>query len=196
MITILIALSFFTSFGQTKSEYQFAKRVFSSKEYVKSNYNRFSEKIESFDYVSDSFVDTNLTSHTFRYGQKTIIVRNLNQEFMQLFKKGIFNPDVIFGKETSKMSKVKFDSLTESQQIIYNLTRNDSLTISGLEELKKLNPNFKTKRFSFLVWRIGFANPTEYYIEFYNGEAKKKSGFNEFIENSTMSFFYRGTILI
>lgn len=197
-MTVLIGLSIFSSLGQNenKVKYQFAKEIFRSKKYVKNNYSKFSDEIKAFDYESDSFAGTILTSQKFQYGEKIIIVRNLNPLFIKLFEKGIFNPDVIFGKETSKMSNEQFNTLTKNEKTIFNLTRNDSLTISSFEQLEKLNPNSKTRRFKFWLWRSGFTNPTEYYIEFYNEKANNKTDLKEFLENSIMSFFYRGTILI
>jgi hypothetical protein len=62
--------------------------------------------------------------------------------------------------------------------------------------LKKLNPNPQTKRFIFWLFRIGIANPTEYYFELYNENATKRTSFEEFIENARMTFFYAGTIII
>jgi hypothetical protein len=44
--------------------------------------------------------------------------------------------------------------------------------------------------------RIGVANPTEYYIELYNEKAKKETELDEFIKNSKMSFYYKGTLII
>ncbi len=184
--TILIGLSIFNTFGQTESgaKYQFAKKVFNSDKYVKGNYDRFSGQIDSID------------SKTYRFGNKILIVEIKNAELRKLFDKGIFNPDVIFGKETSKKTKAEIDSLSQNQKVFYNLVRNDSLAICCFEHLKKLNPNPQTKRFKFWVFRVGVANPTEYYIELYNDKATKETEWNEFIENSIMSFYYKGTLII
>jgi hypothetical protein len=199
IIIILLTLSSFMNFyGQNLSEikYRFAKDIFKSDQYKKCNYDRFTEKIDLIDSVTDSFSDTILTSYTYQFGDKTINVRNVSPDLRLIFENGIFNPNVIFGNVTTKISKADFDNLNTTQKIFFNLTRNDSLTISGLEKLEKLNPNLKTKRFKFWVWRIGSANPTEYYIEFYNDKATKETNFIEFIENSKMSFYYKGTVII
>ena len=198
IIILLILSSFVNSYGQNLNEikYRFAKDVFKSDKYEKCNYDRFTEKIDLINSVTDSFSDTTLTSHTYQFGDKTITVRNVSPDLRLIFENGIFNPNVIFEKKTTKISKADFNSLNTTQKVFFNLTRNDSLTISGLEQLEKLNPNFKTKRFKFWVWRIGSANPTEYYIEFYYDKATKKTNLIEFIENSKMSFYYKGTIII
>ena len=44
--------------------------------------------------------------------------------------------------------------------------------------------------------KIGVANPTEYYIELFNDKATKETELDEFIENSKMSFYYIGTLII
>ena len=186
LISILIGLSIFNSFGQEENEvkYQFATEVFNSDEYLKGNYDRFYEQIKLID------------SNTYQFGDKTLIVMDINPDLRKLFEKGVFNPNVIFGKETIKKSQSEIKTLNQSQKILFNHNRNDSITISSFEQLEKLNPNPKTKRFKFWVWRIGFANPTEYYIEFYNEKATKETEWNEFVENSKMSFYYKGTIII
>ncbi len=65
-----------------------------------------------------------------------------------------------------------------------------------VEEMEKLNPNPQTKRFIFWVFRIGAANPTEYYFELYNKNATKETSIEEFIENARMTFYYKGTLII
>lgn len=62
--------------------------------------------------------------------------------------------------------------------------------------MEKLNPNPQTKRFIFWVFRIGAANPTEYYFELYNKNATKETSIEEFIENARMTFYYKGTLII
>jgi hypothetical protein len=186
IINILIGLSFFHCFGQTDNEgkYQFAKDVFNSKEYVKGNYDRFSGRIDSID------------SNTFRLGEKILKIETGNNELRKLIGIGVFNADEIFGKETTIKTKAEIDSLSQNQKVFFNLTRNDSLAICCFESLEKLNPNPQTKRFKFWVMKIGVANPTEYYIELYNDKATKETELDEFIENSKMSFYYKGTLII
>jgi len=184
IIIILTGFSCFHCLGQTDNEikYQFAKGVFNSKEYVKGNYDRFSGRIDSID------------SNTFRLGEKILKIETGNHELRKLIGIGVFNADEIFGKKILK--KAKIDSSNSNQKVIFNLTRNDSLVICCFESLEKLNPNPQTKRFMFRVMRIGIANPTEYYIELYNDEATKETELDEFIENSKMSFYYKGTLIL
>ena len=186
IIKIFIGFSFFNCLGQTDNEtkYQFAKSVFNSKVYSKGNYDRFSGQIDSID------------ANTFRLGEKILKVETNNNELKKLIVIRVFNADEIFGKETTKKPKAELDSLSQNQRVFFNLTRNDTLAICCFESLDKLNPNPQTKRFKFWVMRIGVANPTEYYIELYNEKAKKETELDEFIKNSKMSFYYKGTLII
>ena len=186
IIYILIGFICFHCLGQTdnKIKYQFAKGVFNSKEYLKGNYDLFSGRIDSID------------SNTFRLGEKILKIETGNNGLRKLIGIGVFNADEIFGNETTKKTKAEIDSLSQNQKVLFNLTRNDSLTICCFESLDKLNPNPQTKRFKFWVMRIGVVNPTEYYIELYNDKATKETELYEFIENSKMSFFYKGTLII
>jgi hypothetical protein len=186
LFSILLVINLTNTFGQNLNEekYRFAKEVFNSNQYRKDNYPSFQENIQL---VADN---------SYQFGEKIITVSIENKSYEMLFKKGIFNPDVIFGKETVKKSKSQLDSLTSDQKIIYNFIRNDSLSICCFEELEELNPNPQTKRFKFWLIQIGVINPTEYYIEFHNKKATKKTSIEEFIENAKMTFYHKGTIII
>lgn len=186
LLLLLLTINPTSTFGQNRSEekYRFAREVFNSKQYKKGNYPRFQQNIQ--------LVEDN----SYQFGEKIITVSIEDKSYEMLFKKGIFNPDVIFGKETIKKSKSELDSLTQTQKIIYNLVRNDSISIYCFEELEELNPNPQTKRFKFWLFPIDTANPTEYYIEFYNKKATKETSIEEFIENAKMTFYYQGGIII
>jgi len=186
LLLILLTINLTNSFGQSTDEekYRFAKEVFNSKKYKKDSYPRFQQNIQL---VGDS---------TYQFGEKILTLSIENKSYEKLFKKGIFNPDVIFGKETTKKTKAELDTVAPDKKILYNLFRNDSLSICCFEELEKLNPNPQTKRFSFWVTRLGIFNPTKYYIEFYNKKATKETSIEEFIENAKMTFYYQGTTII
>ena len=187
LLSILLLINVTSIFGQNLEEgkYRFAKEVFNSSKYKKGNYPKFQKNIE--------FIGNN----TYKFGEKTITISIENKRYETLFKKGIFNPDVVFGEGTTKpKDKSELDTLALDQKIIYNLTRNDSLSICCLEELEALNPNPQTKRFRFWHFRVGSVNPAEYYIEFYNKKATTKTSIEEFIENAEMTFYYLGTIIL
>ena len=88
------------------------------------------------------------------------------------------------------------DTLNESAGFLYNLSRNDSTRIGNVDQLERLNPNAKTKRFVFWLYKMGMANLTECYFELYNETGNKKMGLEEFINGSRLTFYYSGTIII
>lgn len=186
LLLILLTINLTNAFGQNRSEekYRFANEVFNSSKYKKGSYPRFQQNIQL------------VGENSYQFGEKIITVSIENKSYEMLFKKGIFNPDVVFGKETTKKSKSELDSLTQTQKIIYNMVRNDSISICCFEELEELNPNPQTKRFKFWLFPIDTASPTEYYIEFHNKKATKKTSIEEFIENAKMTFYYQGGVVI
>ncbi len=138
-----------------------------------------------------------INESTFKFGEKTLSITNTDKSLLKIFKEGIFNPDIVFGSETSKpLTQNQIDTMSTSEKVFYNMDRNDSFNISSVKELVKLNPNYKTKRFVLWLFSPGRLNPTEYYFEIYNDKANKKSSLNEFLENAKMTFFYKGTIII
>lgn len=175
---ILINFALNQNFAQSKD--RFAKEVFQTS-YKKASYPKYNGNV-------------NVAGNVLKYGDKTIKFEN--DKFRYIFEKGIFNPDVVFGKETTKYVKSKVDSLSANQKVFFNLTRNDSLYICCVDELIELNPDSKTKRFKFWLFRIGTMNPTEYYFELHNEEATKETSSSEFFENAIMTFFRAGTIII
>lgn len=173
-------------FGQNLAhpKYRFAIEVFKSEKYQKNDYEKYSKQVNV------------IENGYYNFGDKSLKVSLEDNKYEKIFSLGIFNPDIIFGEETSKKSKAELDTLTQNQKTFYNLTRNDSLSICCFEELERLNPNYQTKRFKFWLFRIGVANPTEYYIEFHNEKAVKETAIEEFIENAKMTFYYQGTLII
>ncbi len=186
MILFLFSGLFHKALGQSKNEHinLNAKDTF-EKSYIKQDYGIFEGKIEI------------INENTFKLGEKTLIINSTDKNLREIFRKGIFNPDIVFGKETTKpLSKVQIETLSKENQIFLNLLRNDSLNISSVEELAELNPNPQTKRFSFWLFTKGFMNPTEYYFEIYNKSATKKTTFSEFLIKARMTFFHKGTVII
>jgi hypothetical protein len=187
---LLLTMMFFVNvqllLGQNENEidYRFAKEAFKSENYKRNNYPRFDREV------------TKIDEGVFKFGKKYLTIELERPEYEKIFKLGIFNPDIVFGKETYSKTKAELDTLSQKQKVFYNFIKNDSLSICCVEELKKINPNPQTKRFIFWLFRIGIANPTEYYFELYNENATKRTSFEEFIENARMTFFYAGTIII
>lgn len=186
IIILLFNFSIFQSYGQNDNEgkNRFAKKAFET-EYKKENYPNYNGKIKIID------------ENTLKFGERTLNISVDENSLKNIFKKGIFNPNVVFGKLTTKpLTQSELDSLSTTEKVFYNLGRNDNLRICCIEELKELNPNPQTKRFKFWLFRPGMANPTEYYFEIFNENASKKTTFDEFLENAKMTFYYKGTIII
>jgi hypothetical protein len=182
-ILLIIITCLTQTFGQN-SKYDFARGVF-TKEYIKQNHQRFSGHVRQ------------INEHTFRYGDKVLIVDAEDGRLLTIFSKGIFHPDIIDKRRATKpLTKVQLDTLTESEQVFYNLARNDSTIIGSLEELEKLNPDSKRKRFVFWLYRKGMMNPTECYFELYNDKGTKEMMIEEFINNSKLTFYHRGTLIL
>jgi hypothetical protein len=186
LLTILLTVCFINLFGQNSDDnkYRFPKTVFKSDLYKPATYQRFDGEIKK---VSENF---------YKFGDKTLKVALEDTTISEIFKRGIFNPDIVFGMETTHRNQSELDTLSQNQKIFYNLIRNDSLSICCFEQLERLNPNAQTRRFKFWVFRIGVANPTEYYLELQNDKATIATPLKEFLENSNMTFFYKGTLII
>lgn len=188
MKTILISIILYC-FCQTyvygqNSKYQFAKRVF-EREYKKQQFEKFEGVVERID------------ERTFRFGEKVLDVDTEDSTLMTIFSQGVFHADIIGGKETIKaLTKAPLDTMAIERQIFSNLSGNDTIRIVGVEELRKLNPNAKTKRFIFWHYQKGLLNPTECYFELYNSSGTDKMKLAEFVSGSKLTFYHRGTIII
>lgn len=184
LTAILITATCFTYTFAQNSKYHFAKQAF-KKHYKKQSFGRFNGQV------------VQVMENTFRYGDKVLIVEADNRRLLAIFRTGIFHPDIINNRPATKpLTKVQLDTLTATEQVLYNMGRNDSTTIGSLEQLEKLNPNSKTKRFVFWLFNMGVMNPTECYFELYNEKGTAGMPIEEFIKNSKLTFYYRGTIII
>lgn len=112
---------------------------------------------------------------------------------------------IIYPKDIDKKLKLIFESgLLEPMQII----KNPHLVISGIDELPLLNPNYQTKRFSFIVFKkelgiedndltktlIGKANPYIYYFEIQNKKADENTSFEDFVKDASLTYLGHGGI--
>jgi len=170
-------------FGQ-EAKYQFSQELFASDKYIRTRYERFPGEIVMLD------------SDTYKFGEKTIKISLEDKRYEVIFRKGIFNPDVVFGTESTRKDQEELKQLTQNERIFYNMIRNDRLSICCIQELKKLNPNPQTRRFVYWIFREEVANPTECYFELYNEKAAPNSSIEEFLESAEMTFFYQGTLIL
>jgi len=167
----------------TGTKYQFAQYVFKN-EYKRASFKRFSGKMQ-------------VKSNSILYDEKTLVLDDIHNPHLTIFTSGIFYPNIITGHKRSELKSSQAVALmTTIEKVFYNMTGTDSLTISGFEELSLINPNSRIKRFVFWVFTKGRANPTECYIELENLTANNKTPILNFIKNSKLTFFYRGTIII
>lgn len=185
-IIFIFSISITNLLGQSNNaasgKYQFAREVF-EKEYKKEVYEKFAGKI---------IIEN---KNSIRYNEKILMLPGIKDDYKLIFTKGIFYPNIIRGSQIATV-KSKSDSMTTNQKLLYTIFRIDSLSIDNFDELEELNPNPQTKRFVFWLWRLGMMNPTECYFELEDDKATKETPFSEFIENSKLTFYYRGTIIL
>lgn len=70
------------------------------------------------------------------------------------------------------------------------------LTISNLEELIDFTKSPQKKRFKFLLWKQGFANPAVYFLELTNKKIKSKVELKTFFDGAKLTFFKQGWLQI
>jgi len=79
-----------------------------------------------------------------------------------------------------------------------------NLTISIIDELVLLNPNPRTKRYKFWIYKtatensffLNSLNPREYYFELQNENADENTTNEDFINGAKLTFFKFGTIVL
>jgi hypothetical protein len=163
---------------QGEQEAYWAKELFENS-YVKQKYPLFKGTIT----VKDD-------KHFAFNGQVLIVASNV-AELKSIFSNGIFYPQII----TGDCVKQKPDSLT-SQNEVSPLFSCDSLTITEIEELPFPNTSITQKRFRFLLWRKGLANPQLQIMELTNSKAKVNMTLSDFIKGARLTFYKGGSILI
>lgn len=186
LLTIVLTVCFSYLFGQNSEDkkYYLPTGVFKSEIYRAERHPKFDGEIKK---VGNTY---------YKFGDKKFKISLEDTTMLTIFQTGIFNPDIIFGKETTHKEQAELDTMSQNQRVFYNLVRNDSLSICCFEQLERLNPNAQTKRFKFWVLRIGVANPTEYYLEFQNDKATKETTLKDFLKSAIMTFYFKGTLII
>jgi hypothetical protein len=170
--------------NQGEQENYWAEILF-EKEYKKQEYSKFNGKIEI---ISDDKI---------KFENKNLIVY-CPKEYLSIFTTGIFYPQLILGNtENNKVfSNEEQEKLSSEERFKYNLSRNDSFSVSAFEELTFLSKSPKIKRFRFWNSRPGFANPQVYFIELTNEKATEKTLLQEFIQEAELTFIKAGHIVI
>ena len=197
IITIL-TLTFFSVDAQTTDNKNQTKREFKNqgeqedyqarqlfkKEYSKTHFDKFKGDIV-------------INGDDFIFGDKTFVITNTPKELTPIFSSGIFYPNIITGDTKSVVkSQAELDTLSTVQKVFYNMTRTDSFTISGFEELKFLAKSNTQKRFRFWLFRKGVANPTVCFIELTNDKANGNTDLTTFINGAALTYFKSGWVVI
>lgn len=159
----------------------FTLSVFISGLSCAQGYPRFSKPIRVID------------SCTYQFGDKILTLHVEDKRLKALFDLGIFNPDVIFGAGTTKISQAELDTMSQTQRVFFNMLRNDIIEVCCFH-VKTISAH--TRRFVFWQNRKGIANPIEYYFDCYNPTATRITSLEDFISGSRMRAFKRNTIII
>ena len=131
----------------------------------------------------------------YKYNEDIIIVHDTTEAIQHMFEKGILHSG-LFGGGQQHAEHPDVNSMSANQKTLYGLTRTDTLYVGGITELPLLSKSAKIKRFRFLLFRKGFANPTEYYFELTNPVFKSTDPPAEFIKGASLTFFKQHSILI
>ncbi|SFB29206.1 hypothetical protein SAMN05660845_2443 [Flavobacterium swingsii] len=191
IITIIFLFNFLICFSQKKEfanqgeqENYWAEQLF-KKEYKKQDFEKFKGKIEI------------LNNNQIKFDNKILNI-HCPKIYLPIFSTGIFFPQIIIGN--TENNKVLTDEdvakLNPEERFRYNLNRNDSFSISELEELIFLSNSPKIKRFRFWSFRHGFANPQVYFFELINEKADNKTSIEKFIKNAKLTYFKAGHMVI
>lgn len=149
---------------------------------------------------------TRIDSITFDYDDKVLFVINTPEDLINIFNKGILYPEII----TNCANEIVIDTEVEPEEldtnvitIVYKGNKSfnsifgcDSLTISDLKEVKAKGNLKNIKKFSFLLFRNGLANPTEYYFELINNETGINMDLKTFIKGSRLRKIVKGSVQI
>jgi hypothetical protein len=160
---------------QGKQEDRQTKKLI-RKEYLHQSYDRYSGVI------------TIVDNDTYKYEDEVLMVYNTCPSLKTIFQKGIFYPGIITG--TVKKG------LDRKQELDSMLFRNDSLTISDLQELRFLRKSPNSRFFRFWLYSKSMFNPTVCVIELTNDSATKKTELVTFIKESKLTFFKEGWLIL
>ncbi|TCJ14025.1 hypothetical protein EPD60_08400 [Flaviaesturariibacter flavus] len=149
-----------------------ALRVFAN-EYVRTSFPRYPLAIQ-------------VAGNEVRYDSMTIVV-SVAAEYRALFTSGVFQPAVLAGGRAFVGFRPRGDSTG-----FYNTRRT---TVSDLASLPGALPD-SLRRYTFLSWSPGFANPTLYVLELSNPKGKRGESFESFLKGAQVTFCRFVSILI
>lgn len=182
----IIIFGLFGSFCFSQDYYErVAKDFFESDKYQPQEYPKF-----------EGTAEFNEKDSSFKFGKKVVLLNPENSNFKNFLLSGAFNPALIFGEGTTVFDKEEYESMDHTQRILFNLGRNDSISICCFHSFEKINPDPTVRRYSFWFFRKMVANPREYYIEFFNPKATRETSTEEFGKDAVMTFFVERGIII
>ena len=119
LLTIVLTVCFTYTFGQNSEDnkYYLPTDVFKSEIYKAERHPKFDGEIKK---VGKTY---------YIFGEKKLQISLEDTTMWAIFRTGIFNPDIVFGKETTYKEQAELDTMSQNQRILYNLVRNDSLSI-------------------------------------------------------------------
>ena len=85
--------------------------------------------------------------------------------------------------------------MTTDARVFYNISRNDSIQM-GRGAIREASSKLKDEEIVFWLYNKGMANPTECYFELHNDKGTKEMAIDDFIKNSKLTFYHRGTLIL
>lgn len=169
---------------QGEQEIYWTKKLFKL-EYKKQAYERFDGNILI------------ISQNEIQFDNKILIV-HCDDDYLGIFRLGIIYPQLSIGFEENNMilSEEELGKKSSEEKFLYHIRRNDTFSVSNIEELTYVNKSPSIKRFRFLSFKKGFTNPDVYFFELTNEKATKSTTRSDFIKNSTLTFYKRGWVML
>jgi hypothetical protein len=123
---------------------------------------------------------------TFDYDFSAIKLSDTNPISTMILKSGLINPRLIMSASTD--GNYTFSNVDKRAVAL--------LSLSNIAELKLGSKEPHTKTFSFLVWRQGLANPSQYLFQLTNNSLEQKVDLESFIKGARLTAFGFCTIQI
>jgi hypothetical protein len=141
-------------------------------------------------------VVTSLNKNNLSYDGIVMTTGFMENEYRILFEKGIFYPALFSGYTDGRVLEVQKKPDSTHRNLSYLLSRNDSLGVGIMEELKFLNPSAKIRRYKLYLSRPGFANRSMYIFELTNDNATIETDLKNFLFGAKLTFLKFISILL
>lgn len=177
LVTFFIGMDCAHSQTQGKWEIASIKDIY-SKKYTDTLYKKYEITI------------TKENSHSYRFSDRILLTSSETNELELLLMNGLLYPQLLTGDST-----IKYSPQMKGNPFM-RLSQNDTLSISGFQEVEVYPQNYQKKRFSFSVWFKGMMNPSLYTLELTNNTATATTSVQNFFKNASLTFLKFITILI